>query len=99
MKSVTAKLAGMRKPQMFTVYPRQSDTAKVVVQSDRAIGEFDPATGVGVLNWRASGSKYFFHLSFAAGAERYTFPPDFVAQCIAAVPKSGAAIGGGVVVA
>ena len=38
-------------------------------------------TGLGVLNWRGSQSKYFVHLSRLAGAEPYQFPPAFVAQC------------------
>ena len=99
MKTVTAQLANMRKPQRFVVYPRQTADSKIVVQSERAIGEFDPVTGVGVLNWRQSGSKYFYHLSFALGAERYTFPPAFVSECIAAATMPGEEIGAGVVVA
>lgn len=94
IKHVTAKLAGMRKPQEFTVYPRTpGSTERVKVQSDKAIGVFDPETGEGLLNWRGSGSKYNVHLNPALGAEPYTFPADFVAQCIDAAPKEGDVIG------
>lgn len=79
--TVEAALAGMRKPQRFVVYPRTSGQP-VVVQSERAIGRFDPATGEGVLNWRGSGSKYFAHLARHTGAEPFTFPPEFVAACL-----------------
>lgn len=78
----TAKLATMRKPQDFTVYPGGPDEV-VQVQSDRAIGRFDPQTGVGVLNWRGSSAKYGVHLSKFLGAEDFTFPADFVAECLA----------------
>ena len=79
-KQVTAKLAGMRKEQTFSVYPRKAGQP-VVVQSERAIGTFHPETGLGVLNWRGSGAKYFAHLHAFTGAEPFTFPPDFVKAC------------------
>ena len=83
MKTVFGKFAGMRKAQEFVVYPYNPayDNGTMQVQSDHAIGQFDRKTGVGVLNWRGSNAKYGVHLSMAAGAEPYTFPPEFVAQC------------------
>ena len=93
MKTITAKLAGMRKPQEFVVYPHQKDDPTVTVQSDRAIGAFDPKTGKGVLNWRGSNSKYSLHLNAILGAEPYQFPDDFVYQCCVEQPKSGDLIG------
>lgn len=83
MKTITARLAGMRKAQEFVVYPFNPtyDHGTIKVQSDHAIGEFDRKTGVGILNWRGSNAKYNVHLSPANGAEPFTFPPAFVAQC------------------
>ena len=93
MRTVTATLAGMRKPQKFVVYPRQGDDQDIIVQSERAIGSFNRTTGQGRLNWRGSAPKYFLHLSRRLGAEPYTFPPAFIAACIAAQPVSGDLIG------
>lgn len=92
MKRITAQLAGMRKPQEFVVYPYKPD-APIIVQSERAIGQFDRTTGLGVLNWRGSQSKYFVHLSKLLGAEPYQFPPAFVAQCQEHQIRSGDLIG------
>ena len=98
MRDITAKLAGMRKAQEFTVYPFKPGEL-ITVQSDKAIGQFCPVTGQGVLNWRGSGGKYFMHLSKFIGAEDYQFPMDFVEACVSAQPQSGDHIGGGVYVA
>jgi hypothetical protein len=95
---IVAQLAKMRKPQTFVVYPRANDRAPVVVQSERAIGRFDPHTGEGVLNWRGSHEKYFHHLNPAFGAEPYTFPPDFVAKAVANEPLAGDEVGPGIYV-
>lgn len=94
MLRVTAKLATMRKPQEFVVYPPSTDDkGRIVVQSDKAIGIFEPETGKGLLNWRGSNSKYFVHLHRQLGAEPYTFPEVFIAACMIAQPKSGDLIG------
>jgi hypothetical protein len=98
-RMITAKLASMRKPQTFVVYPRADDRAPVVVQSERAIGRFDPHTGEGVLNWRGPHEKYFHHLSPALGAEPYTFPSDFVAQAVSNEPLPDDEVGPGIFVA
>ncbi len=97
IQTVTGKLAGMRKPQEFVVYPFQPGEA-ITVQSDKAIGRFDPVTREGVLNWRGSNAKYFPHLLAHMGAEPYTFPADFVDFCISFQPVSGDEIGPGVYV-
>jgi hypothetical protein len=73
--TVRARLGNMRKPQEFIV--ARTDRGNYIVQSDKSIGEFDPATGKGVLNTRGS---YFPHLSRALGAKPYTFPPEFVQE-------------------
>lgn len=78
---VTAKLANMRKPQEFSVMPRSDNT--IQVQSERAIGAFDPKTGAGRLNTKGC---YFPHL---AAATPYQFPPEFVEQCLRACPSHG----------
>ena len=96
MRTVTATLAGMRKAQEFVVYPANgghSNYNEIIVQSERAIGYFDRDSGRGILNWRGPSPKYFLHLSRLFGAEPYTFPPAFVAECIAAQQVSGDLIG------
>lgn len=89
---IKAKLGRMRKPQEFTVYPKsKNDNGLIIVQSDRAIGQFDPTTGDGILNIKGSG---FGHLRYGAyGAVAYQFPGAFVAQCIEAQLKRGDLIG------
>lgn len=77
IKSFTAKIGNMRKPQEFVTYPRKDVNDPITVQSDRTIGRFDPTTGVGMLNTRGSGHKGFMHLSPILGAEAFTFPEDF----------------------
>jgi hypothetical protein len=79
---VVGKLDKMRKPQEFTVLPRE-DGETLVVQSDKSIGSFNLRTGVGVLNTKGC---YFPHLSAALGAKPFTFPSEFVAACLAACP-------------
>lgn len=95
---ITAQLAGMRKPQTFVVYPRADDRSPVVVQSERAIGRFDPFTREGILNWRGPKAKYFHHLSPALGAEPFTFPAEFVAQAVSNEPLPGEEVGPGIYV-
>lgn len=89
----------MRKPQDFVVYPRDCDRAPVVVQSDRAIGQFDPCTGEGVLNWRGSNEKFFRHLARSLGAESYQFSAEFVARAISNEPMPSEEIGPGIYIA
>lgn len=100
MKTVKAKLAGMRKPQDFVVYkPNMDDPTKpvnVIVQSDRAIGQFDPATRKGLLNYKGSHSKYFHHLNKMFGAEEFEFPEEFVREVMDCIPQRGDKIGPGV---
>lgn len=93
MPRLKAKLGKMRKEQEFSVYPATED-GQIIVQSDKAIGQFDPATGLGVLNSKGSNSKYFAHLTEFMGAEPYQFPLEFVEACKATQPKKGDMIGG-----
>ena len=83
MRSVEAKLAKMRKPQSFSILPTE-DGEHLIVQSDKSIGRFAWRTGEGVLNTKGS---YFPHLSRVLGAEPYTFPAEFVQQCLEACPS------------
>jgi hypothetical protein len=76
IKSFDAKLGNMRKPQHFVVYPRQDAAAPIIIQSDKSIGQFDPVTGVGVLNTKGSGYKGFLHLAKWMGAVDFTLPPE-----------------------
>ncbi len=102
MKRVLVKLAGrqgkMRKPDECIVYPDNGD-GTIKIQGDRLIALFDAETGKGVVNYKGSNSKYNHHLSPLAGAEPVEFPPEFVAECKAAQPKSGDEIGPGVRIA
>ncbi len=97
MKTVTAQLAGMRKPQEFVIYPFKPGEG-VTVQSERAIGAFDPVDCKGLLNWRGSHAKYFFDLMKIRGAEVYTFPREFVDECVRVQPQSGDEVGPGVII-
>lgn len=81
-KRVTAKLGRMRKPQDFTVQP-VNDGEHLIVQSAKSIGRFNMRTGEGVLNIKGC---YFPHLNPFLGAEPFTFPPEFVADCLEACP-------------
>lgn len=96
---VTAKLAGMRKPDEFVVYPAKPEDTHLIVQGDRTIGKFDRKTGEGVINWRGSNHKYQPHLTAAGGAEPYTYPLSFVLQCQEMRPNSGDQIGYGIYIA
>ena len=87
MQTVNAKLASMRKPQEFVVYPAGTYPGLIVVQSDKSIGAFDRETGKGRLNTKG---KYFPHIPLG---KPYQFPPEFVKACIEAQPKSGDLIG------
>jgi hypothetical protein len=93
IKTVTAKLGNMRKPQEFVVYPRK-DGELVKVQSDKSIGVFDPETGVGRLCTKGS-----YGPDLVLNGQPYTFPADFVASALDATPKSGDQIGAGVFIA
>ncbi len=93
IKRVVAKLATMRKAQDFIVYPYKLGQTKLMVQSDKAIGLFEIATGEGVLNYKGSNSKYGVHLNEMLGAEKYKFPGEFVVACLEAQPGSGDRIG------
>lgn len=88
-KLVIAKLGNMRKPQEFVVYPT-SDKGNVIVQSDKSIGAFDIKTGDGVLNTKGC---YFPHLNQICGAVPFTFPTEFVLQCIGKQYDEGDLIG------
>jgi hypothetical protein len=92
--TVTAKLGTQRKAQTYTVMP--TSDGKIMVQSDKAIGEFYPQTGKGMLNIKGS---YYPYLSRRLGAVEYQFPADFVAECVRVCPTPGetTSLAGGVV--
>lgn len=79
--TVSAKLAGMRKPQDFVIYPR-NDGDDLTVQADTVIGRFNPQTRQGVINYKKSTHKGFAHLNKILGAVDYEYPEDFVKQCL-----------------
>lgn len=92
--TVTAKLDTMRKAQEFIVQP-MSD-GNVMIQSDKRIGTFDPITGEGRLSTKGST---FIDLHPVRGSKRITFPAEFVAACLAVMPRPGGTtdLAGGVV--
>lgn len=81
IKTFTARLGNMRKPQTFVTYPRKSAQEHVVIQSGKAIGQFHPVTGQGVLNVKGC---YFLHLSATLGARPFTLPADVLKLAIEA---------------
>jgi hypothetical protein len=98
IKRVTARLGNMRKPQDFVVYPvkptvENPQGTRLTVQSDKSIGQFDPATGKGVLNTRRC---YFIDLLAVRGAVPFEFPKEFVKAALDAIPREGDEVGPGV---
>ena len=82
LPKVSAKLHTMRKAQEFIVMP-MSD-GNVMVQSDKSIGTYDPATGKG----RLSVKGYtFIDLSLKGFA--YEFPAEFREAVTAVLPTPG----------
>ncbi len=67
---VTAKLGRMRDPQDFLVY--QERNGKIMVQSQKSIGEFDVATGKGKLSTTGK------HPRDLKDASAFQFPSEFV---------------------
>ncbi len=75
LRTVTAKLANMRKPQRFVV--QRDQTGTYLVQSNKSIGKFD-GKGRGILNTKGC---YFHHLTPYGGALSYLYPAEFVQEC------------------
>lgn len=93
------KLAGMRKPDNFIVYPNRRDDGSYLVQGSRTIALVNPTTNEGILNWKGSAYKTTMHLMPLMGAARVTFPREFVNLVINFHPDHGDQIGGGVYLA
>lgn len=100
IKSVVAKFATMRKAQSFVVYPRPTNVGDdynlIMIQSDKAIAQFDKTTGEGYLNYKGSNSKYGHDLHPARGAIKYTFSQEFIKECLEAQPQKGDRLCGGI---
>lgn len=79
--TVSAKLGSMRKAQDFLIQP--TSDGRVMVQSTKSIGIFDPKTGEGRL---CTTGCYFVHLSIA---KPFSFPPEFVSEVLHACPSLG----------
>lgn len=89
---VSAKLGNMRKPQSFSVMTTSG--GQLMVQSEKSIGQFDPATGKGRLS--VKGNDF---ISLSLRGTPFEFPEDFRAACVAAVAKQGDKVDlGGVIV-
>jgi len=93
--SVTAKLGTMRKERRWLVSP-MSD-GRMMVQCGDRIGEFWPQTGKGRLSTKG---PYFVHLHPQLGGIEFTFPAEFVAECMKVCPEPGGVteVPGGVIV-
>jgi hypothetical protein len=78
---VSAKLGSMRKPQDFLIQP--TDDGRVLVQSTKSIGWFEPKTGKGRL---CTTGCYSWHLSTA---KPFRFPPEFISEALHACPSLG----------
>jgi hypothetical protein len=61
--SIEMKISGMRKPQVFSVYPiGKDDTDKIItIQSETRIGKIDLGTGRGLMSQSHSNGAYFVH--------------------------------------
>lgn len=94
--TITAKLDTMRKEQDFCILTDDQDN--IVIQSDKRFGRFNFRTGNGYLSTKGNTS---LHLHPSLGGKRFTFPPEFVAECLrlAAPQDSTVSLGGGVVIA
>lgn len=66
--SFQGKFDGMRKPQVFIVYPMKTDHTKAMVQSDTRIGIIEMATGRILMSPPRATGSYGVHLVFAKPA-------------------------------
>jgi len=98
MKQIQAKLGNMRKAESFVVYPRPTDVGAdynlLKIQSDHRMCLFDPTTGQGKLSPYCAN-----YANFTKGSSDVMVPKDVIEAAIAAQPKRGDAIGGGVYIA
>ena len=91
------KLAGMRKPDSYIVYPREKGSRTLRVQGSRSMMLFDQDTRRGVLNWKGAHTKYGVHLMVSADGAQFDFefPKEFVALAVEFCPSSGDEVGPG----
>ena len=61
---IEMKIAGMRKPQSFIVYPiNKDDSADIItIQSETRIGKIDLSNGRGLMSQSHANGAYFIHL-------------------------------------
>jgi hypothetical protein len=85
MKTVSLKLANMRKAQEFVV--SATSDGRFILQSDKAIGIFKLSDGIGKLNTKGC---YFPHLTFAAP---YNLTVPELLACREALTKPGDVLG------
>ena len=88
IRTFTAKLGRMRKPDNWVVYPRKTGE-KLVVQAGAYICSFDAETGEGMLSKRQSGGAYFMHLSEAFGAKPVKVPQEVINAALTVEPGAG----------
>jgi hypothetical protein len=91
---VSLQFAGQRKAQEYIVYPVQNgDRSELRFQSDKACGVVLLSTGF--CKYQAK-SPYFVMLA-APDAKTFIMDPESLKALLAAQPKSGDTMGGGVV--
>lgn len=98
IKTIRARLGGMRAEADFVVYPPQKD-GRIVIQSEHRIAIFlNDGSNKGLLSKHRPGGAYFQHLSPACGAEVVDVPQAVIDAAVAAQPQPGDNIGGGIVI-
>lgn len=80
MTIITARLGRMRNEQVFAIM-LDPDGENIIVESETAIGRFEPVFGTGVLNSYGRDRKSLHHLSAVFGGEAFRFPVAFVEGC------------------
>lgn len=97
IKHITAKLGKMVQTVEWVVYPASKD-GRITIQSDKRIAVFhNDGSNRGLLSKHCPNGAYFQHLSPACGATVVEVPQDVIDAAVAAQPKNGDTMGGGVI--
>lgn len=84
---------GQRKPQSYVVYPKQDgDQGHLLIQSDKACGLLDPATG----NFRYQPKSQYPIMLDSQGKQNFLLDADTIKKIADAQPKKGDTIANGV---
>jgi hypothetical protein len=99
MKRIKAKLGNMRKEEEFIVYPQSAEKDVLRLQSDHRCLIVRVSDGRALLSKYVANYPNFMHCNPMSGGTVVTVSQEVIAECLAAQPKSGDAIGGGVYIA